>query len=112
MVVTMRLGPAQLIVRTVCVYNHLVIFERPQKVTTTLMSCHELVSYFTHTAMTAVNRIGYHRRACSANYELKVSSDLKALLCDAPGAAATRQPEILNFLIYSNFVLAPKLKLS
>ena len=86
----MRLGPAQLIVRTVCVYNHLVIFERPQKVTTTLMSCHELVSYFTHTAMTAVNRIGYHRRACSANYELKVSSDLKALLCDAPGAAATQ----------------------
>ena len=52
-------------------------------------------------AMTAINRIGYHGCARSAKYELKVSSDLKALLCDAPGAAATPTQKLYLCRVYS-----------
>ena len=58
--VAMRLGPAQLVVQTVCVHNHLSIFEQPQTVTTTPMSGHELDAHYIYTGTVAGHRMSYH----------------------------------------------------
>ena len=47
--VARSLGPAQLVVQTVCVQKHLGIFEQPQTVTSTPINGHALDSHTTYT---------------------------------------------------------------
>ena len=47
--VARSLGPAQLVVQTVCVQKHLGIFEQPQTVRNTPINGHELDSHTTYT---------------------------------------------------------------
>ena len=76
----MRLGPAQLVVRTVCVHNHLGIFEQPQTVTTTSMSGHELDTHSIDTLTVAGHRMGYHEHVHGAYYGLKYRASQKHYL--------------------------------
>jgi hypothetical protein len=76
----MRLGPAQLVVRTVCVHNNLGIFEQPQTVTTTPMSGHELDTHSIDTRTVAGHRMGYHEHVHGADYGLKYRASQKRYL--------------------------------
>ena len=76
----MRLGPAQLVVRTVCVHNHLGIFEQPQTMTTTSMSGHELDTHSIDTLTVAGHRMGYHEHVHGAYYGLKYRASQKRYL--------------------------------
>ena len=84
-VVAMRLGPAQLVVRTVCVHNHLSIFERPQTVTTTPMSGHELDTHSIGTVTVAGHRMSYHGYVPGAYYGLKDRAPRKRYLVTVLG---------------------------
>ena len=86
----MRLGPALLVVQTVCVYNHPVIFERPQTVTTTLMSGHELNTHSTDMGTVAGHRMGYHEHASGALYGLKSRASVKRYLVTVLGLRLLR----------------------
>ena len=79
-VVAMRSGPAQLVVWTVCVHNHLGIFEQPQTVTTTPMGGHELDTHSIDTRNVAGHRIGYHEHVHGAYYGLKYRAFQKRYL--------------------------------
>ena len=87
----MRLGPAQLVVRTVCVHNHSGIFEQPQTATTTPMGGHELDTHSIDTRAVAGHRMGYHEYVHGAYYGLKYRASQKRYLVTvlAPRAAAT-----------------------
>jgi hypothetical protein len=76
----MRLGPAQLVVQTVCVHNHSGIFEQPQTVTTTPMSGHELNTHSSYISIVAGHRMGYHEHAPGAYYGLKYRASQKRYL--------------------------------
>ena len=78
--VAMRLGPAQLVVQTVCVHNHSGIFEQPQIVTTTPMSGHELNTHSTDIGTVAGHRMGYHEHESGALYGLKSRASEKRYL--------------------------------
>ena len=78
--VAMRLGPAQLVVQTVCVHNHLSIFEQPQTVTTTPMSGHELDAHYIYTGTVAGHRMSYHEYVSGASYGLKYRAPQKRYL--------------------------------
>ena len=79
-VVAMRLGPAQLVVRTVCVHNHSGIFEQPQTATTTPMSGHELDTHSIDTRAVAGHRMGYYEYVHGAYYGLKYRASQKRYL--------------------------------
>ena len=83
----MRLGPAQLVVRTVClcVHNNLGIFEQPQTVTTTPMSGHELDTHSIDTRTVAGHRMGYHEHVHGAYYGLKYRASQKRYLVTVLG---------------------------
>ena len=76
----MRLGPAQLVVRTVCVHNHLGIFKQPQTVTTTSMSGHKLDTHSIDTLTVAGHRMSYHEYVSGAYYGLKYRAPQKRYL--------------------------------
>ena len=78
--VAMRLGPAQLVVRTVCVHNHSGIFEQPQTATTAPMSSHELDTHSIYTRTLAGHRMGYHEYVHGAYYGLKYRASQKRYL--------------------------------
>ena len=79
-VVAMRSGPAQLVVRTVCVHNHSGIFEQPQTATTTPMSGHELDTHSIDTRAVAGHRMGYYEYVHGAYYGLKYRASQKRYL--------------------------------
>ena len=81
----MRLGPAQLVVQTVCVHNHSGIFEQPQTVTTTPMSGHELNTRSTVIGTVASHHMGYHEHAPGALYGLKSRASQKRYLVTVLG---------------------------
>ena len=94
----MRLGPAQLVVQTVCVHNRLSIFEQPQTVTTTPMSGHELDTHSIDTRTVAGHRMGYHEHVHGAYYGLKYRASQKRYLVTVLGlqllgAALLRPPD-------------------
>ena len=76
----MTLGPAQLVVRTVCVHNHLSIVEQPQTETTTPMSGHELDTHSIDTGTVAGHRMSYHEYVPGAYYGLKYRAPQKRYL--------------------------------
>ena len=84
-VVAMRLGPAQLVVRTVCVHNHSGIFEQPQTATTTPMSGHELDTHSIDTRAVAGHRMGYYEYVHGAYYGLKYRASQKRYLVTVLG---------------------------
>jgi hypothetical protein len=84
-VVAMRLGPAQLVVRTVCVHKHSGIFEQPQTATITPMSGHELDTHSIDTRAVAVHRMGYHEYVHGAYYGLKYRASQKRYLVTVLG---------------------------
>jgi hypothetical protein len=86
----MRLGPAQLVVQTVCVHNHLSIFEQPQTVTTTPMSGHELNKHSIDTVTVAGHRMSYHEYVPGAYYGLKDRAHLKNVSYLLPGEVHAR----------------------
>jgi hypothetical protein len=81
----MRLGPAQLVVRTVCVHKHSGIFEQPQTATITPMSGHELDTHSIDTRAVAVHRMGYHEYVHGAYYGLKYRASQKRYLVTVLG---------------------------
>ena len=81
----MRLGLAQLVVRTVCVHNHLGIFEQPQTATTAPMSGHELDTRSIYTRTVAGYRMGYHEYVHGAYYGLKYRAPQKRYLVTVLG---------------------------
>jgi hypothetical protein len=81
----MRLGPAQLVVDTVCVHNHLSTFEQPQTVTTTPMSSHELDTHSMDTSTVAEHRMSYHEYVPGAYYGLKYRAPQKRYLVNVLG---------------------------
>ena len=81
----MRLGPAQLVVRTVCVHNNLGIFEQPQTVTTTPMSGHELDTHSIDIVTVAGHRMSYHKYVPGAYYGLKDRAPQKRYLVSILG---------------------------
>ena len=83
--VAMRLGPAQLVVRTVCVHNHSGIFEQPQTATTTPMSGHELDTHSIDTRAVAGHRMGYYEYVHGAYYGLKNLKYRKKQWCEVYG---------------------------
>jgi hypothetical protein len=81
----MTLGPAQLVVRTVCVHNHLSIVEQPQTETTTPMSGHELDTHSIDTGTVAGHRMSYHEYVPGAYYGLKNRAPQKRYLVTVLG---------------------------
>ena len=78
--IAMRLGHAQLVVRHVCVHNHLVMFEQPQTVTTTPMSGCELDTHSIYSFTVAGHCKSYHEYVSGAYYGLKYRAPHKRYL--------------------------------
>jgi hypothetical protein len=89
----MRLGPAQLVVDTVCVHNHLSTFEQPQTVTTTPMSSHELDTHSMDTSTVAGHRMSYHEYVPGAYYGLKYRAPQKRYLVNVLGLRLLEGPD-------------------
>ena len=81
----MRLGPAQLVVRTVCVHNHSGIFKQPQTATAAPMSGHELDTHSIGTRTVARHRMGYQKYVHGAYYGLKYRASQKRYLVTVLG---------------------------